>query len=372
MPATRFSFAHSLETAPDVLVEMGNRAIAEGAKSLLLLAADANDCRPDALDTWLQSLSVPVCGGVFPQLIHSGRNHTTGYTVIGLPETVSVNHVADLSDPDADYFDAVEQLFPEEALPLSLMVLVDGLARRIGDLLEGVYNTLGSRPIYFGGGAGSLSFQRKPCLFSNQGMLEDQAQITALPWRFGLAVEHGWRRFRGPFVVTAAASNVITALDFQPAFATYRQHIEAMTNARFTPDNFFALAKGYPFGLLKPDGRLVVRDPIAVAGDNLICVGEVPANSVVCLLRAEPEDLIAAAKHAAEQIPAGDGPAVLADCISRVLFLGDDFVAELAAVQHGLGQRPLFGMLTLGEIANGGDGCLEFYNKTIVLAALSD
>lgn len=372
MSAQRFTHSFTDDSAPEALMKLADDNLARGAQSLLLLAADANDCRPESLDPWLQSLPVPVCGGVFPQLIHSGHNHSTGYVVVGMPDAVNVNHVAGLSDPGADYFSAVETLFADSSLPQSLLILVDGLARRIGDLLEGVYDILGSRPIYFGGGAGSLSFQAKPCLFSNQGMLQDQAQIVTLPWRLNLAVEHGWQRFQGPFVVTQAANNVITALDFQPAFAAYREHVEAHSGTKFTEDNFFSIAKGYPFGLIKPDGRMVVRDPIAVEGNDLICVGEVPANSVVCLLRGEPAQLIAAAQQAAAQMPDGHGPAFLADCISRVLYLGDEFGDELTALQKGLGNRPLLGMLTLGEIANGGDNCLEFYNKTVVLATLSD
>jgi hypothetical protein len=251
-------------------------------------------------------------------------------------------------------------------------VLVDGLSSRIGALLDGVYDNLGSDPVYFGGGAGSLSFQSKPCLFSNQGMLADHAQLTVLPWQFGLGVEHGWEKFAGPFVVTNSTRNVIHSLDFRPAFEVYREYVEADSGRRFTDDNFFDIAKAYPFGLEKPDGSILVRDPISRTDNDLNCVGEVPANSVVHLLKGQTANLIRAAAAGAAAVPKGAGPAILADCISRVLFLENDFLEELDAVRQSMGDRPLFGMLTLGEIANGGDYCLEFYNKTFVLAATLD
>ena len=57
------------------------------------------------------------------------------------------------------------------------------------------------------------------------------------------------------------------------------------------------------------------------------------------------------------------------DCISRVLFMEDNFKKELEAVSDGVFT---FGALTIGEIASMGDAYLEFYNKTAVVAVLGD
>jgi hypothetical protein len=55
-------------------------------------------------------------------------------------------------------------------------------------------------------------------------------------------------------------------------------------------------------------------------------------------------------------------------------FLGDGFQAELDAIERGLGRMsPAVspcGVLTLGEISSRGDGYLEFFNKTCVVAVL--
>lgn len=354
------------------LQELADQALADGAKSLMLLACDANACQPDAFDPWLHALPVPIFGGIFPQLVHNGQNIEQGYLVIGLAKPVQVVQISGLSDPSADFHQSVAEHMGELAAPHSVVFLLDGLASRIGEVLDAVYDYFGSEVIYFGGGAGSLSFEPRPCLFSNQGILADHAQLSFLPDRYDLSVEHGWEKLAGPFIVTDATRNVIHALDFRPAFEVYREHVETSSGERFGAENFFDIAKSYPFGLEKPDGQVLVRDPISRAGSDLNCVGEVPANSVVYLLRGHPSRLIEAAALSASRIPAGSGPALLADCISRVLFLEEDFVQELSAVQSALGERPLFGMLTLGEIANGGGQCLEFYNKTLVLAAPRD
>ena len=62
---------------------------------------------------------------------------------------------------------------------------------------------------------------------------------------------------------------------------------------------------------------------------------------------------------------------LIADCISRVIFLENNFSEELEAVNKRIqsadkNQSPL-GVLTLGEIASYGEGFLEFFNKTIVV-----
>ena len=93
------------------------------------------------------------------------------------------------------------------------------------------------------------------------------------------------------------------------------------------------------------------------------------------VLHGEAESLLAAAATTVEKAKASFGSArpelavrMFIDCISRVLFIGDDFVHELEAVDRG---EPLFGALTLGEIANSGHEYLEFFNKTSVMAVIA-
>jgi hypothetical protein len=361
---------HSDQPDLEVLFELSRQAIDAGAKTLLLFSADANAYELDRLNTWLTQVSVPVCGGVFPQLVFDQQNHTHGCIVYGLPDEATVLNIGRLSDPASDYSHAIETALGDHALTPSVLVLVDGMSARISAFLDSTYDVLASDPVYFGGGAGSLSFEKKPCLFSNQGLLEDHAQLTLLGERLNLGVEHGWQTFAGPFVVTEADRNRVISLDFQPAFARYKTFVEQDSGRRFDTDNFFDISKGYPFGMEKPGGEIIVRDPITADGETLVCVGEVPVNSVLHLLRGQPDALIGAAARAALTLrDTSSGPALMMNCISRVLFLEERFGEELNAVQSQLPGRQVFGVLSLGEIANGGNYCLEFYNKTLVLAA---
>ena len=365
------SIGFTPESGLGALQERVDWALASGASSLVILAADANACDPAAFDPWLKTLPCPVAGGVFPQLIHDQKHHERGYLVLGWPEPLTIRHVGGLSDPGLDFTEAVSAAVDRVPACASVMVWVDGLSSRIAAFLEGLYDVLGADIAYFGGGAGSLSFIRKPCLFSNQGLLEEHAQLVLMNQPLSLGVDHAWQSFSGPFVVTQSRGNVIESLDFRPAFEVYRSRVEADCGRVFTDGHFFEIAKGYPFGMEKADLSLVVRDPISTNGAALVCVGEVPVNSVVYLLKGEASRLIDAAANGARRMRSDSGPVLMADCISRVLFLEDRFSEELEAVQSCLPNRQVVGALTLGEVANGGHRCLEFYNKTMVLAGFT-
>lgn len=121
--------------------------------------------------------------------------------------------------------------------------------------------------------------------------------------------------------------------------------------------------------------EMIVRDPISVTSEQeIICVGEIPKNSFVYILNGNKESLIAGAAEAlklaedsADKYNRDGGILFFIDCISRVLFLEDDFREELSMVYQ---QKPLIGVLPLGEIANTGKAYLEFYNKTAVVGML--
>lgn len=360
----------------DKLFEHIDTAVLAGAQSLLLLACDANGFTSAQLDARLRAVPIPVFGGIFPEIIAGERKLERGSIVCGLAVTASVHHIGKLSDPDEDYLPQTEKLAATITPGATLVTLVDGLSKRISALLESLYEALGTRHPYVGGGAGSLSFVQKPCLFSNQGLREDCAQITALKLPVSIGIEHGWHKFAGPFFVTGAHNNTITTLDYRPAFEVYREVVEADSGKHFSETGFFALAKAYPFGLERLKGEVVVRDPLLHEGNNLVCVGEVPSNHIIYILKGEAENLLEAsrqcARHAA-QMQAQASLALLFDCISRTLFLQERFTEEISNIQSLLPAGvPLLGVLSLGEIADAGHTCLEFFNKTIVLGVLAE
>jgi hypothetical protein len=372
------SLHHTTQASPQALADLLRDCVDGGAASVLVLAGDGVAWPEPVVSPLLRACPVPVFGGVFPEVLHGTRHAADALVVVGLDTPATVHVVPGLDQADADFSAALAPVAPTHE---TVLVFVDGLAPSIASFIQALFDHVGGGPSFVGGGAGSLSFQQRPCLFTPQGLVGGAALVVGLPGALHIGVDHGWTPVAGPFIVTRTRGTTIEQIDYRPAAEVYRACVEPRVGAVLTPENFFSHAKGFPFGLERFDGSLLVRDPIVMQGDALVCVGEVPEQAVVRVLQGQPDRLLAAASTGAAQALAAAGPALrgalLIDCISRVLFLEQRFGEELHTVQQQLRAAqpeswPLFGALTLGEIANNGQRCLEFYNKTLVLAAFGD
>src|SRR6056297_2899318 len=323
---------------------------------LLICAAPDND--HDAwLDPFLRGLDVTVFGGVFPEIIYDGEKKRTGAVVCGLETAPHVTTVPGLSESDEDY---VTQLDSDLALKgyETAFVFVDAYATNIQQFIESLFRTYSVELNFIGGGAGTLEMEQRPCLFTNQGIIEDSAVMAAVEAPMTLGVKHGWQEIAGPFRVTAAEGSTLQRLDGRPAFSVYESVVDGRASGELTPDDFFDTAKAYPFGIARMDGEQIVRDPFEVTeADGLNCFGSVPEGEFVHVLEGEPESLIDAARRAKAQTQTSDASTealFFFDCISRVLYLEDEFTRELSAVK--MDDTPMVGALTIGEIANDGYG----------------
>lgn len=343
--------------------------------SLLVLAGDDNGHTTTNTDLFLRTVPKPLYGGVFPALLSEREHFTRGTIVIGTRRPIRATIVRELSDPSVPIGPQIADAVSLDVSDALLFVFVDGFARRIGGLIRGLFEEFGVENNFIGGGAGSLSMQQKPCLFTNAGMLEDAAVILQLDWPSGIGVSHGWEIISEPLKVTSAEHTTIKTINYEPAIDVYRRIVEPVAGRAVTAEHFFDVAKGFPFGIRKLDSEVVVRDPLYLTeAGELVCVGEVPEGAFVHILRGEANRLVDAARTARflsqSAFPAGKTPRCrfVIDCISRSLFLGDGFDEELTAIDDGL---PMVGALTLGEIANSGRDFLEFYNKTAVVGLIA-
>jgi hypothetical protein len=273
----------------------------------------------------------------------------------------------------------LESISPPEGTQATLITLVDGLMKNIPEMLTSIHNRFGEYGSFFGGGAGSLSLQQAPCLFCNKGFYQDAAIVCLVDQSSKAGVRHGWEKLHGPLVATKTDRNTIYELNWQNAFEVYHQIVSEDVGHSFDADHFFDTSKGYPFGIYREGAEDIVRDPIAVTPEGgLVCVGAVPENAVLHILKGQNKNLIASARQAGLDCKEGNSQAkdiLVADCISRVIFLEEHFPEELKSVREGLEldeDTPLEGMLSLGEISSFEDGTLTFYNKTIVITALQE
>ncbi len=339
-------------------------------QSIFILACEKNGLTPHNTDELLKDSNKPLWGGIFPSIIHNYEILDCGIIILGLYQEAVLQTIENISNNDIEFETSLGSKFDNETEIKTLAVLVDGASRRISSLIDSLFIVFGLDFNFIGGGAGSLSLNGKACVFTNDGLLKDCAIIAGIKAECGIGVKHGWESISGPFKITSSDLNVIKMIDFKPAFDVYKQIVDKHSGGELNHINFLDIAKAYPLGINKLGAEKVVRAPLSCKDTDLICVGEVPEGAFIDILHGNKLSLISAAKLASKKssfgIPKDDIEFVmLFDCVSRALFLGNDFKNELEAIKPN--NITLIGALSVGEIANSKKDYLEFYNKTAVI-----
>lgn len=342
--------------------------------ALVVVACSENTWDLKRFSDFLKNQKKPIMGGIFPALVYNRAVYQTGALLIEVNRPVYQKVFHQLSC-DNEKFEGDLMDFSlkieEESL---LMVYFDGLTEGIENFKESLFYNLGLSHQYVGGGTGRLDFSKTPSVISNEGLLMDAAVILAVKMSVGIGVAHGWHPITEEIKVSKAHKNVICELNGKPALQVYKEVIYERTGERLDPNTFFETSQKFPFGIARMNLDMVVRDPIACnEKGEIICVGDVPNGAFVHILTGNVRSLINGASEAKETAvlnyhgkTKNKGITLLIDCISRYLFLKEDYPKELDAI----GVDDLVGALTFGEIANSGINYLELYNKTAVVCIM--
>lgn len=336
---------------------------------LLIFIAEESASEATVLIDLFSSNEIKFFGGIYPTIIHDTNNYHDGILVIEVP---FVQEVIKFSMKDKSSFREIKNL---EGVNTAVL-LIDAMVSETDLLLKKVYGLLNNQINIVGGGAGFMSFEQQPCIFTQDGIFDDGAILALMSNKSKIGVKHGWEVFAGPFVATSTEKNIIKELNWRPAFEVYQEIIEAKSTNKFTENNFIEIAKIFPFGIYKEGAEFVVRDPIAINEENeIVCISEVPENSTLQILTGDPEKLILAARDVAKQTYNAESNSnclMVFDCITRVMYLDKQFEDELKAMKEVYKEQKckIRGVSTLGEIASSGMGFVDFYNKTIVASSL--
>lgn len=346
-------------------------AESKGAKACFLFISENQNQSVEHIDNFLKSASIPVLGGLYPNIVVGKEVKEFGALIVPIFADVQYQLIENmnvfLSQPEPLLFelDNVE----------SLMVLVDGLYPNIAAVITQLFQMVGHQVSVFGGGTGSLSFKQQPCVYTPQGSFQDAILLLAFDTKWEVSVAHGWEILDGPYLANEVNANVIAGLNFQPAMQVYQGVVEKCDERIFAEHEFFDIAQNYPFGIDRLDDDLLVRDPITENDGKITCVGKIPENAMVYILQGDYDNMIKATSEAVKACcgssKASEG--VLFNCISRQLFLKDKFTQELEGMAENLEDPDsLFGALVLGEIASGKLGGVNFHNKTAVMGLMTN
>lgn len=342
-----------------------------GDNTALISVGEHSEFEIPELVSALNEAQVNFLGGIFPKVIFNDVVYEKGIVVNTLYNVIHMSTITNISEKEYD----ISPIEFDQDKKYSLITYVDGLTSNISSYLGRLYENYGMKTNYFGGGTGSLSLIQSPCVFSKDGFFQDAAVFCVMESPSSIGVKHGWKKLEGPYIVTKATGKTIEEINWEKPYEIYKNIVEADSNETFTESNFLDIAKGYPIGVIRQGFDYVIRDPLTV-GENgeLVCIGDIEENTLIDVMKGDTSSLITSAKDAAEEClvkAENPGTAIIIDCITRGLHLGDEYIHELENVSKTIhDSHPnvnVGGALTLGEISSFGNGYIEFYNRTIVV-----
>ena len=342
---------------------------------VLVLVAERDK---DAVAT-LQHLAIeaelPIVGAIFPELITEGLFCKQGVVLCGLDPMPSYRLLGNLNHESMRQ-GAVESLremvlsSPEEG---TLTLIFDGMYGQIASFLDALFFALGGSCWYSGVNAGSETFQPMPCLFDAHQWIGNGVLALMLPGVTGADLEHGYVIPDQALPATAATGNRIVLIDWQPAFHKYAELIKTHYDQQVTRDNFYSMGVHFPFALVRADGEVLIRIPVAVDDEGaLFCVGEVPDGALLSVARA----VVPGSTHTVTKLlekcrTRQVQQSLVFYCAGRRMHFAESARQELALFAEGMGSQPIMGGLSLGEIANSPSGGHPvFHNATMMVMPL--
>lgn len=323
----------------------------------------------------LNQMGVRYVGGIMPGVMDESGFYDTGLIAATVALESEPLLIPDLSNPKWPVSTALPPM-------QSVFLMMNGLSSHATSFLEFVHNSIGNQVSCMGLGCGDLHELEGETLFDRRGLYKDAAFL--LVWRGMLktGVTHGWKETGETFIATSVERNRLMGLNWEPAVDVYRRAVLAAGGPDLNDRPFWDVAKTYPLGMQKYTKERIVRDPIAVSGGDLYCVGDIPEHSILDLMVGDMKEMQEASKAAVRQALAHEGAVVgsrclIVDCISRKMFMGDSFRDEYESILEACKAdwpdgEPLnlFGGLSIGEIASDGEGYLDFLNKTTVAGVI--
>lgn len=256
------------------------------------------------------------------------------------------------------------------------LILTDALAGFADDLVDQLTLLTGGAYQFFGGGAGDDARFERTVVFLGTEVAADAAvaleMLSNKP--VGIGVQHGWAPGGAPLRVTEAEGMRVASLNAVPAADVFDDHATA-TAQPFQRDEPVPFFLHNVLGIEAAEGYRL-RVPLAVQPDgSVVCAADVPKDATACIMTTTPQqaaDAAASATRAALAKMQGHETAValVFDCVATRLRLGRGFGEELAAVQRELGDVPMAGFNTYGQIARADGQFNGFHNCTAVVCTI--
>jgi methyl-accepting chemotaxis protein len=215
------------------------------------------------------------------------------------------------------------------------------------------------------------------------GRAETDALVMAVLFTqepLGIGVCHGHTPLSKSLQVTRASGNVVHEIDGRPAWDVWVEQTRAAA-ARDGLDPATLPEADVGGFLLRYEAGLAtgrehkIRAPLSRGKDGSLSFAcGIPQGAELVITRSTPEEQIESARKAAARARSAlagrpVAGAVVFDCICRNLILATDFGRAVSSISRELGDVPLAGFETYGEIALGQGDLSGFHNTTTVVLA---
>lgn len=313
-------------------------------------------------------------GAIFPALITDTGFSTSGASFLCFPRQLCHFLTDDLDIDSADAASRIANILVEQTASQErqenqqLFLVFDSMLSNTGSILAHLFDHLNHRFVYSGVNAGSETFQAMPCLFDNHRLVSNGVIGLVLDGSMQFALQHSYPVSKPLMRASSTSGNRIDKIDGLPAMSVYQRVIASEFGITLTPENFYDYAVHYPFGLVGTL-EILVRIPVAFSDDgSIFCVGEVPANSMLRLLKAPMladsncvSKLVELIGHDRET------PLLAFYCAGRRMHFGDEAAEELQALLEKSGATSMIGALSLGEISTDNElGIPQFHNAAML------
>lgn len=268
--------------------------------SFFVMVAEKSIDRVALIQQEAEAKEVTVVGAVFPEIIVDGDfkkegcyiTEADGMSGYFMADGFDLTDDKDLETKTLDFAEDIKKYIPEKDSHGSLMLIFDAMLLRVGTILDNFYLKLGNSLCYMGVNAGSETFTPMKCVFDNKRFLENAVLAIYFRHDGSVILEHGYKPHEESISATSTNLNCVTSIDWRPAFEVYSEMAKRDYNVEITKENFYETAVHYPLGIVRADDTILVRIPVALTDEgHLYCVGEVPENSLLTLLKTTEESL---------------------------------------------------------------------------------
>jgi methyl-accepting chemotaxis protein len=257
----------------------------------------------------------------------------------------------------------------------SAIMLLDGLAGTGEEAVLAANMIFGGNTKLVGGAAGDdLKFKQTKVIV-NERVKSDTVGLGLIQSKSPLSIglKHGHHPISPPLEVTKVSENRVYELDNRPAWEVwkeYREEAEKLGIDTSDPKNFMLRC---PAGI-QVGSEYKIRWPIALPkkDGSLSFACSIPKRTVFRITASTKEDEIKSARLAAESAlsRAKDkeiAGAIIFDCACRGIILGEEFSKSIEGIKSALGDIPLVGFETYGEVAMDIGLLSGFHNTTTVV-----